>query len=103
VEEENDDDEEDEEGCISGPKGTRSLMADSTSSSVNLVDEMTRRSAFRRSMNDDVVPLAEIFVDNIGAETTLALAICGLHIIIPSSDDVKVLLLIAEVKRCRRE
>lgn len=82
VEEENDDDEEeeDEEGCTSGPKGTRSLMAISTSSSVDLVDEMTRRSAFRRSMNDDndeeEAASAGKDVD-IGAETTLALAICG--------------------------
>lgn len=100
VEEENEVGGEDEEGCISDPKDTRSLMAISISSSVDLVDEMTRRSAFRRSMNDDVVPSAEIFVD-VGAETTLAVAICGLHIIIPSSDDVEVL--IAEVRRYRRE
>jgi hypothetical protein len=78
-------------------------MADSTSSSVDLVDEMTRSSSFRRSMNNDVVPSSGKVVDN-GAETTLALAICGLHIRTPSnSDDIVEVVIIAEVRRCRRE
>jgi hypothetical protein len=53
-------------------------------------------------MNDDVVVPSSGKVVYIGAETTLALAICGLHIRTASSDDI-VEVVIAEVRRCRRE